>query len=91
MMREPVESKDRYGTDCIIFKTHNLKDIQEWLWDNYGGYGYKFSIVIDMSKDEYEVPGETYVYFLDEILPEAAEYAGKEIVNKAFESEWWNG
>lgn len=70
---------DRYGNCPIIFKSCTPKQIHEWLFDHYQGY--KFAIVFDETKDEYEEMSEYFVYFLDCILTEAADYSGKKIVN----------
>lgn len=51
--------------------------LQEELWNRYGGYGYKFALVIDVSAEEYAEPeSEVYVYYLDEIMPEVVDYSG---------------
>ena len=70
--------QDRFGKYPIIFKSASVKQIDEWLFDHY--WGYKFAIIFDTTKDEYEVMDKSYVYFLDEVLDEAAEYAGKKVV-----------
>lgn len=56
--------------------------IHETLWSaGYGGQGYKFAVIFDVSHDEYEpAPKETQLYFLDDILNEVCEYAGVEFV-----------
>lgn len=69
---------DRFGEYPIIFKSANVKQINEWLFDHYQGY--KFAIIFDTTKDEYEEMDEAYVYFLDGVLNEAAEYVGKKVV-----------
>jgi len=69
---------DRFGNYPIIFKSCTPKQIHEWLFDHYQGY--KFAIVFDETKDEYEEMGEYFVYFLDGILAEAADYSGKKVV-----------
>ena len=71
--------EDRFGRYPIIFKGATLKDIHDWLYKHY--WGYKFAIIFDETKDEWEPWRETYVYFLDEALEEAAHYAGKKVVN----------
>ena len=68
---------DSVGRYPIIFSSANLKEINDWLFNNYGGEGYKFAIIVDVSKDEYEPWGsKTYAYFLDDIAGEVAAYKG---------------
>ena len=51
--------------------------------NGFGGCGYKFAMVLDESKDEYEpLDKETELYFLDDILEEVCEYAGVEQVKE---------
>ena len=75
-------TRDKYGKYPIVFKgAKNLREVHDYLWKNY--YGYKFAILFDETKDEYEDYGTSIlVYFLDEILDEAAEYANVKIVPK---------
>ena len=76
-MKVIEDTQDKYGNYCIIFKSTNLKQINEWLYSHYSGNGFKFAIVIDVSTDgDYEELTETYVYFLDEITEELLDYAG---------------
>lgn len=76
-----VEGKeDRFGKHPIIFKSFNLKQIHQWLFNNY--YGYKFAILIDEAIDEYQEIDEVYVYFLDEIAEEVADYCGAELIDR---------
>lgn len=82
------EKKDRYGRYPIWIKGKdaNPQKIQEALYSRYGGQGYKFAIIFDCSKDEYEEPEvETPVYFLDDILDEVINYCGVEAVKKELE------
>ena len=70
-----------YGRYPIWFSGCKLKDIHEWLFKHY--YGYKFCIVFDETKDEFEefetpVP----VYFADEVLTELAEFYDMKVVKK---------
>ena len=82
-MKVIEDTQDKYGNYCIIFKSTNLKQINEWLYNRYGGNGFKFAIVIDVSTDgDYEVLPETYVYFLDEITEELLDYAGLKAVKE---------
>lgn len=76
-MKVETEVKDRFGRYCHRFDTTDLKKIYEWLWNEYGGDGYKFAIVIDVSLDvDFEPQKQTYVYFLDEIEDELKAYKG---------------
>lgn len=76
------QTEDSLGRYSIIFKgAKNLGEIHNWLWEHY--YGYKFAITFDETHDEYEeYPKEVRVYFMDEILEEAAEYADMAVVKK---------
>lgn len=58
--------------------------IHDALWKNgLCGEGYKFAMVFDESKDEYEEPPkETELYFLDDLLEEVVEYMGADKVRK---------
>lgn len=70
---------DRLGRYPLIFKgAKDIREVYEWLFHHYQGY--KFGIVIDVSHDEWEDLGkDIYVYFLDDILEEAAHYSDAEI------------
>lgn len=73
------EREDRYGNYPIWIKGSDAtpQKIQDELFRRYGGQGYKFAIVFDVSKDEWEEPEKkTAVYFLDEILDELIAYCG---------------
>ncbi len=79
------EREDRYGNYPIWVKGSDAtpQKIQEELFRRYGGQGYKFAIVFDVSKDEWEEPEkETPVYFLDEILDELIVYCGAEKIRR---------
>lgn len=80
------EKTDRFGIYPALWikgKDANPQKIYEALWSRYGGQGYKFAIVFDCSKDEWEdLEKETPVYFLDEILEEAIDYCGLEEVRR---------
>ena len=77
-----TDVNDRYGRCPLIFSgAKNLKEIHAYLWKNY--FGYKFAIVFDETKDEFEeLDSKIYVYFLDEIAEELAVYANYELVKK---------
>jgi hypothetical protein len=79
--------KNKYGQDpfgWVSGKDASPQAIYNKLWDmGYGGVGYKFAIIIDMSCDEYEEPErEQEIYYLDTILDEAIEYVGEWAVKK---------
>lgn len=80
------EKKDRFGNYPSLWvrgKDANPQKIYEELSNRYGGQGYKFAIVFDCSKDEWEEPEkETPVYFLDTILEEIISYCGLEEVRR---------
>ena len=81
MKVENGDKLDRFKRNCIIFHTTDISKIHEWLFSNYNGY--KFAIVFDETHDEYEPHGkETYVYFLDKVLEEVADYCGVEVIRK---------
>ncbi len=80
-MRVIEDECDRNGTPCLIFNTTDLKKIHDWLWSHY--YGYKFIVILDESKDEYEAFGcQTFVYFGDVTLDEIADYYNFKVVEK---------
>ena len=79
------ERADRFGRYPIWIKGKdaNQQKIYEELYQQYGGQGYKFAIVIDCSHDEFEdAEKETPVYFLDELLDEIISYCGVEEVRR---------
>ena len=80
------EKADRFGIYPALRikgKDANPQKIYEELWGKYGGQGYKFAIVFDCSKDEWEDPEkETPVYFLDTILDEIISYCGLEEIRR---------
>ena len=52
-------------------------------WAKVKKEGYKFAIIFDVSKDEWEDPEkETPIYFMDELLDELIRYCGTEKVKK---------
>ena len=73
-------TQDRFGKYPVIFKNASIKQIHEYLFNHYNGY--KFALIFDETHDMYEEMNEAYVYFLDEVLDEAAEYAGKRVVER---------
>lgn len=83
-MKVIEDTKDKYGNYCIIFKSTNLKQINEWLYNHYGGEGYKFAIVIDVSTEaDFEPLAETHAYFLNDLLEEVVDYIGiKEVLEE---------
>ena len=68
--------EDRYGRcpDAFLTPSTTLKDIWEYLWANYGGDGYKFAVVFDVSHEEYEPCPPLPLFFLDEIEGELKAY-----------------
>lgn len=80
------EKLDRFGNYPvwrIKGKDATPQKIQEELYRQYGGQGYKFAIVLDCSGDEWEEPEkETPVYFMDSILDEVIYYCGPDEVRK---------
>lgn len=82
-----TENLDRFGIyPCcrVSGKDANPQNIQEWLYRNYEGY--KFTIIFDCTKDEWEEPDkETPVYFLDSILDEVINYCGADAIRKRLE------
>lgn len=78
-MKVIVDKQDRCGRYPIIFKNATIGQIHEYLFNNYNGY--KFGMVFDETHDEFEEINAVYVYFLDELLDEAAAYANKQVVN----------
>lgn len=71
---------DRFGKYPIVFKNASIEKINEYLFSHYSGY--KFAIIFNECGDEYEPMKDVYVYYLDEVLDEAAEYAGANIFTK---------
>lgn len=76
-------TEDRIGRYPIIFKSaKDLREVYDYLFHHYQGY--KFCILMDTMNDEWEDYGKDItVYFLDEVLEEAACYSDSEI--------WKNG
>lgn len=74
--------EDKFGR-CPLRVTglKNLAELHEYLWHNYNGF--KFAIVFDETKDEYEeYDKEILVYFLDELAGELASYADLNFTKK---------
>ncbi|MCM1236385.1 MAG: hypothetical protein NC489_40410 [Ruminococcus flavefaciens] len=78
------EKPDRFGIyPCcwVSGRDATPQKLQEWLF--YHFQGYKFAIILDCTKDEYEIPAkETPIYFLDTLLEEFLEYAGLDAVKE---------
>lgn len=74
--------QDKYGRYPLrVTGMKSLKELHEYLFSNYQGY--KFAIVFDETKEEFEeLEKEIFVYFLDEIAEEVAEYTDCEFVKK---------
>lgn len=80
---EKPDRFENYPALWIEGRGANPQKIYEELWGRYGGQGYKFAIVFDCSKDEWEDPEKkTPVYFLDTILDEIINYCGLEEVRR---------
>ena len=77
---------DKYGGVPFAYISGNdatPQRIFDKIWEQCGGAGYKFAIIIDVSHDEYEEPEkETPIYYLDELFTEMCEYIGIEHVKK---------
>jgi len=72
-MKVETDTQDKYGRWPIWFTGAKLSEIHEYLYQNYQGY--KFCIVFDETKDEYETYEKRVpVYFLDEIDAELKAY-----------------
>ncbi len=81
------EKTDRFGVyPCcwVSGKDACPQNIQEWLYAHFQGY--KFAIVFDCTKDEYEEVREVPVYFLDTMLKETVDYIGTEEVKQRLEN-----
>lgn len=79
---------DRFGNYPIWIsgKDANPQKIYEELYRRYGGQGYKFAIIFDCSKGEWEEPEkETPVYFFDAVLDELISYCGTEEIRRRLE------
>lgn len=75
----PQNDPDYAGRYPLLVKGLNIKLLYDYLFHNY--HGYKFAIIIDVTKDEWEdFPHDVPVLFLDDALEEAAEYSRKRVV-----------
>lgn len=79
--------EDIYGRTPVAYISGNdatPQNIHDAIFKNgLCGCGYKFAMVLDESKDEYELlEKETELYFLDDFLEEVCEYAGVERVKE---------
>ncbi len=81
------EKEDRFGIyPCCRVSSKDAipQNIHEWLYRHHEGF--KFAIVFDCTKDEWEESDkETPVYFLDSILDEVISYCGVDAVRKRLE------
>lgn len=69
------DKEDRTGNFPIIFPASaRVSEIHEWLFNHFGAEGYKFALIFDESKDEFEVMQKAHVYWLDEIDKELQAY-----------------
>ena len=77
-IKENSDYQDRYGRYPVLTcsKSTKLGDIHDKLWSMFPGEGYKFCIVFDESKDEYQDMNELDVLFLDEVKEEVLAYGG---------------
>jgi len=75
-MRVNEDAQDRYGKACMIFsKSATVPDIWEWLHKNYNGY--KFAIVMDCTREEFDADiDETVVNWFGDLADEAIEANG---------------
>lgn len=81
-MKVKTDIPDRYGRYPLrVSGMKSLKELNNYLWQNYQGF--KFAIVFDESKDEFEeLEPEVLVYFLDTLVEEVAEYSDCKIIKK---------
>lgn len=92
--QQNIECKqNRYGETPAAYITGSdatPQKIHDVIWENgLGGMGYKFAIMFDASRDEYEEPGkETELYFLDDLLEEVIEYVGVERVRQLLDEKY---
>ena len=81
MENEKQDGFGGYPCCWVSGKDSCPQNIQEWLYRNYQGY--KFAILFDCTKDEFEEPEkETPVYFLDTLFDEFLEYIGMDKVKE---------
>lgn len=81
--REPRECEDRYKqTITAEVSSKDIRDLYDWLYQHYGGQGYKFVLVFDVSGDEYCPPPKNMpIYMMDDIMDEFLEYADLKLVD----------
>jgi len=84
MKIKETDKPDRNGVyPCcwISGRDATPQKIYEWLF--YHFQGYKFAVMFDCTKDEFEdMDKETPVYFADGILDEVLDYVGIDAVKK---------
>lgn len=59
-----------------VLKSADFRKLQDYLFST--GQGYKFAIIFDCTKDEYEELEEVPVYYLDTVFEELIDYCGVE-------------
>lgn len=83
-LRLSDDARDCYGQYVMYVasgKGQSMQKIHEELWKDPNAEGMKFAVVFDVSTDEYTEPDtETFIYCLDEILPEVVDYCGADYV-----------
>lgn len=87
MKIKETDRPDRFGIyPCcwVSGKDACPQSIQEWLYTHYQGY--KFAIIFDCTKDEYEEVKEVPIYFLDTLLKETVNYIGIDEVKQLLEN-----
>ncbi len=78
---EKEDCYGRYPVCRVSGKDKDIGNLYKWLFNNYQGY--KFAVMIDCTKDEYEDPEESEpVYFLDTVVEEVIDYCGIDTVQK---------
>ena len=83
---------DRMGQDIAAqVSSKDIRALFDWLWEKYGGQGYKFVMVFDVSGDEYAEPDEFPLYFMDSIINEVAHYSDVEWRDKSGTLKGWQG
>lgn len=76
------DQEDRYGRGLLIFSgVKSIDEVYFWLQQHYSGY--KFGIVFDCTKEEYQEPDrKIYVNWLDELADEVMHYCDYEKTDK---------
>lgn len=83
---------DKHGQDiAALVSGKDFKELFEWLWNKYGGQGYKFVMVFDVSAEEYCDPDELPLYFMDCVINEVAHYSDVEWRDKSGTVKGWQG